>query len=68
MPKLECNLNKMIYLAETTLEERKMKLNKLVSLFLVSIICLFSVTACNTWEGMQEDAEEAGDEIEDATD
>jgi len=45
-----------------------MKINKLLTLFLASMLCLFSVSACSTWEGMQDDAEEAGDEIEDATD
>ena len=39
------------------------KLSLLAALFLV-----FGATACNTIEGMGEDAEEVGDAAEDATD
>lgn len=39
-----------------------------LTLFLASLFSLFLLTGCNTFEGMGEDAEAAGDEIEDTVD
>ena len=37
-------------------------------IFLLSLGSVFSLAGCETFEGMGDDAEEAGDEIEDAAD
>lgn len=37
-------------------------------IFLLSLGSTFALTGCETFEGMGDDAEEAGDEIEDAVD
>jgi predicted small secreted protein len=42
-------------------------LRRLASVF--SIVALLGLSACpDTWEGMQQDMEDAGDEIEEETD
>ncbi len=43
-------------------------MNKFLTVFLASILTLFTLTGCQTMEGFGDDVENAGDEIEDATD
>lgn len=43
-------------------------MKKYFSVFLVSVFSLFMLIGCETMEGMGDDAENAGDEIEDTID
>ena len=43
-------------------------MKKLIFVFLLGLTSIFALTGCETLEGMGDDAENAGEEIEDATD